>query len=866
MRTLWLKLRTLWRRGQLERDLRDELAYHRELRGSAHPVAFGNPTSITEQCRDLWTFTKLEDLWRDVRHAVRILRRTPGHSLAIVGLIATGIGANAAIFSLINAVLIREIPVKNPGELAIVQRVDSLGRENNISVPLYQEMRERQTSFTDIFAAQGFQNPQFTLQRGSTEEVTNVRGTIVTGNYFDVLGVGALLGRAITPSDDVFEDQRAVMVLSYDFWVRQLGGDQRVIGREVYLYKRPFTIIGVMPKEFRGVGGDFWVLLSMQPIVMPGINLLSSPGSAWLNVMGRLKPGVSLAQAQAEAKVIYEPFRAQYNQQEGTTMRVESGSRGFDYARSRFATPLRILMGGVGMLLLIACANVASLLLARAGARQKETAVRQVLGCGRARLMRQFLIESFLLALCGGALGLALAHMGAKALIAIAPETSIPLEAPLDRNVLLFTLAASAFAAVVFGVAPALRASRTSFDAALKSASRSFTASRQWTNRLIVVVQTALSVVLVAGAALFGQSLYRLYSLDAGFDRTQVITANVNARAVVEGIDNSRYVDIAEQLLDRISVDPGVRSVNIAAAGFLMGSARAWGSMVVDGKLLPSPMRINQVTRDFLSTWGIQLLAGRSFTTEDRKNSPKVAVVNETFAQTYFAGESAVGKRFWSAETPSDSTEIVGVVQDSKYNDLREEPVPLAFLLLAQAPQNFNFIQVKIDGPAGPALARLRQAIIDVDPRLRPTRMETLDESLDRVISRDILLARLSGLFAIMALLLACFGIYGLISYTVSARTAEIGIRMALGADPGSVQRGVIQDALVAVTPGVVVGLIAAFFVNRAMESLLFGVSGRDSGTYIVVAAALLVSAVLAAYGPGRRASRIDPAIALRCE
>lgn len=865
MRTLWLKLRALFRRDQFEHDLQDELAYHRELRGSA---VFGNPTSIAEQCRDLWTFTTLEDLWRDVRHAVRTLRRTPGHSLAIIGLLAAGIGANAAIFSLINAVLIREIPVKNPSELAIIQRVDVLGRDNNISVPLYQELRERQTSFADILATQNLQNPQLTLAAGTTEEVANVRGTIVSGNYFDVLGTGTLLGRTIQPSDDIFEDPHAVTVLSHDFWRRQFGGDRSVLGREVFLFGQPFTIIGITREEFRGVGGDFWVPISMQPVAMPGADRLRSPGSAWLNVMGRLKPGVSLAQAQAEAKVIYEPFRVTHNQIEGTTMRVEDGSHGFDNFRfSRlYTTPLRILMAGVGLLLLIACANVASLLLARAGARQKETAVRQVLGCGRARLVRQFLIESLLLALCGGILGLALANVGAKTLIALVPETGVPLEAPLDRNVLLFTLAASAFAAVVFGVAPAFRASRTSFDAALKSASRSFTASGQWTNRLIVVAQTALSVVLAAGAALFGQSLYRLYSLDAGFDRTQVITATVNARAAVDGIDNPRYVELAARLLELISADPGVRSVSIAATGFLTGSARARGSVVVDGTQLPSPMRINQVTRDFTSAWGLRLLAGRSFTAEDRADSPKVAVVNESFARAYFSGENAVGKRFWPSDNPSDTTEIVGVVQDSKYNDLRETNVPLAFLPLAQSPQNFNHIQVKIDGAAGPALARLRQAIIAVDPRLRPTRMETLDESLDRVISRDILLARLSGLFAIMALLLACFGIYGLISYTVSARTAEIGIRMALGADPWSVTGGVIRDALAAVAPGVVIGLIAAFFVNRAMESLLFGVSGRDSGTYVVVAAALLASAVLAAYGPGRRASRIDPAIALRCE
>jgi predicted permease len=520
----------------------------------------------------------------------------------------------------------------------------------------------------------------------------------------------------------------------------------------------------------------------------------------------------------------------------------------------------------VGMLFLIACANVASLLLARAGVRQREMAVRQALGCSRWRLIRQSLIESALLALCGGALGLALAVVGSRQLVTLAvPTAARAIDVSLDGTVLLYALAASMFAVLVFGLAPAIRASRVSFDAALKSGTRSATASRQPMNRLIVVGQTALCVVLVTGSALFGQSLYRLYGLDAGFDREQVVTATVNSQALGFELDDPRYVPMADRLVERLSAVPGVRSVSIAATGFLTGSARARGNQVVEGTPVQA-LRINQVTDAFLPTLGVRLIEGRSFDSRDRGKGVRTAVVNATFARSFFPGQSAIGKRFWSNDRPSEPIEIVGVAQDSKYNDLREEAVPLAFLPMAQFPQNFNHIQMKVSGPPATLIAQIRRAILEVDPRLRPSRVETLEESLDRVVARDILLARLSGLFGGIALLLACFGIYGMISYTVAARRTEIGIRMALGAQPGEVRGRIIGDALRVVAPGIAIGLIVALAAERYVESFLFGVTGRDPVTYGLVAIGLVVAAVLAAYLPGRRASRIDPVIALRCE
>jgi predicted permease len=865
MRSLYLKLCALWKRRQLERDLQDELAYHHELRGKSASVPFGNQTSIKEELHDVWTFTWFENLWNDVRQASRGLLRSPGHSSAIVLLLGVGIGASAAVFSLVNAVLVRDLPVEKPGELAIVQRMDSPGTD--WSMPMYEEFVKRQTSFSGVLASQTLREPKLMLQRNDTEEVNGVTGSIVSGNYFHVLGIKAQLGRVLADQDDGFENPNPVMVLSHDFWRRQFAEDQGVIGREVFLFGRAFTIIGVVPREFRGVGGDFWVPLNMQPVVVPGDDRRRSSGSSWLYLMGRLKPGISMDRAQAEANVIYKPIRATTNQKDSTLIQLVEGRRGFDYFRSQYGTPLQILFGAVGMLLLIACANVASLLLARAGVRRKETALRQALGCGRWRLVRQFLIESALLAGAGGVLGLVLAISGARELVLLAaPAAAQSMDVSMDRTVLLFTLAASILSVLVFGLAPAIRASRVSFDAVLKSNSRSATAARQPMNRFIVSGQTALCVVLVTGSALFGQSLYALYHTDAGFKREQVITATVNARALGFGQQDNRYSLLADRLIERLSAVPGVRSVSVAAAGFLTGAARGLTGIVVDGQPVQGILRINQVSDEFFGSLGIRLLEGRTFDSRDRAGAPRAAVVNQAFARTYFPGAGAIGKRFWKADDVSDSSEIVGVVQDSKYNDVREATVPLVFFALEQFPQRFNHVQLKVDGSAASLVTQVTRAILEVDPRLRPANVETLDQSLDRVVARDILLARLSGLFGGIALLLACFGIYGMISYAVSARTAEIGIRMALGAQPGEVRSHIIGDALKVVAPGIVIGLVAAFGAARYVESFLFGVKGQDPMTYGIVAAGLVAAAALAAYLPSRRASRIDPVIALRCE
>jgi predicted permease len=870
LRSVQLRLRALWRRDQLERDLEDELAYHLEQRSAngAHAVPFGNATSIREQARDQWTFIALDNLWRDVRQAIRTLTHAPGHTLAIVLLLAIGIGANSAIFSIAYPVLLAELPVPEPERLMrMIPAVrTSDGSAGAWSIPLFETFRERFQS-AEMAGYLGDTNPR--AQEPESEGLAGLATTMVSGNYFRVTGIQAEIGRALTPEDDTYPDARTVFLLSHGAWQRELGGDREAIGRQFPLFGRSFTLLGVLPREFRGMGGDVWVPMNLQPILVPGPDRRRDWGNFSTDVIARLKPGVSKAQAQAEASVVWSGFREEERSRR-TEVRLEPGNRGFEGLRTRFATSLQVLSASVAMLLLIACANVASLLLARAGARQREIAVRQAIGCGRWRLLRQFIAENLLLAGCGGALGLTFAVAGARTLVALAaPDALVGVDPGLDTTVVLFTLGVSVASAMLFGLAPAWRASHVSIEAALKSGSRGATGSpsRQWLNRSCVVAQTAFSTVLVVAAALFGQSLYRLYTMDAGFQREQVITATVNARALgFQGNPDPQYAATAARLVDRLEALPGVRSASVTGSGFLQGSSRTMFLQVEGHENEPPsrPMRVNQATWKFLDTLGVPLVAGRGFTERDRAEAPAVAIVNQSFARVHFA--NAVGKRLWRDRQRTQAVEIVGVVRDSKYNQLREEATPVVFLPLEQDPRNFNHVQLRTEGPAEAMLEAIRAAILEVDPRLAPRQVETLKTSLDRTLARDILLARLSGLFGGMALLVACFGVYGMISYLVTSRTTEMGVRLAIGARPSQVLQQVVGDALKTAAPGIVVGIAGAVASERVISSLLFGTGGSDALVYAAVAVCLATATVIAAFGPARRASRIDPVGALRAE
>jgi predicted permease len=872
LREFRLRIRALWKRRQLERDLEDELAYHMELRQSGARAPFGNATLVREEMRDMWRFTKLEDLGRDLSHGLRILRRTPGQTAAIILLLAIGIGANTAIFSLLDSVLLRDLPVSDPKGLIILNRLTVEGTSASggaaFSTPLFDRFRAQVTTM-NLAAVGDLSNPQFKLAADAVEEVADTDGFLVSGSFFQLLGVQAAIGRVFTPADDVPGDPHAVIVLSYDFWRRVFGSDPGVIGRKVYLYGSPFTILGVMPKTFRGIGRDFWVPLEMQPVAGGGEDVRNNPGRTWLRVIGRVKNGISRDQAQREAAIVLNELIPAPAGQAPWKISVAPGNRSFtlNMLEERYGSPLRILMGAVGMLLLVACANVASILLARSEARKQEIAVRQAIGCGRGRLLRQFLVENLLLTGIGGTLGVLLATLGARALLLLAePETIDRVYTGMNTRILLFTLVVSVGAAMVFGLAPALRASYSSLNPVLKNASRGAKGSRSrlWLNRTFVFAQAALSMMLVIGAVLFAANLYRLYRVDPGYAPAQIVSATVNGRNLGYK-DPQEYARLAERLVERISDVPGVQSATVSATGFFAGMRRTSDVVIpsAGGPRSIDNVRVDQSSRSLLQTLDIPIVAGRRFARRNQTDVGREVIVNRQFVQAHLGGENPVGKQIVIDNKPAT---IVGVAADAKFNDLRERPTAVVFLPIDDFPARFNVVNVRTSGSAAAVIPFITRAILEVEPRLRPARVETLDTSRSRVIARDILLARLSALFGGFALLVACFGIYGIMSYVVSSRTGEIGIRMALGARPASVWGSVIGDALKTVVPGLALGVLGALATERYVEALVFNMTGHDPWIYSAVAASLILTSILAAWIPARRAARIDPISALRCE
>jgi predicted permease len=873
LRELRFRIRALLRRSQLDRDLQDELADHMARRGDSGRAPFGNVTLVREQMRDTWTFPWLEDFGRDLRLALRALRKTPGQTTAIVALLALGIGANSAIFSILKTVLLDEVPVSSPDGLIALNRLRPDGLKiGAFSTPSYRGLAEQLTTI-DVLASGTLSNPQLKMTADAAEEVAEPVTSLVSGNFFQLLGVPAALGRVFTPDDDRYQDPHPLMVLSHDFWQRQFGSDRGVVGRQVFLHNVPFTIVGVMPESFRGMGRDFWIPLNMQPAASGGEDVRNNQGRTWLLIVSRLKPGVVRDRARSEVEAVFNRLSPPPPGQAPWKLSLDPGQRSFGYSGldNRYGTPLKFLMGAVVMLLLIACANVASILLARAGARQQEIAVRQAIGCGRSRIMRQVLTESLLFAVGGAGAGLLLAVYGSQALISLTPLGTLDVVfAGLDTRVLVFTISVSVMSALLCGLAPAIRASRIQIDPILKGASRGNTSTRSnlWMNRVFVATQAALSMILVVGAALFAASLYRLYRVDPGYSTERILSATVNARNLGYTEKGGDFAALARRITDRLTQLPGVQSASVSAAGFLSQSARTTDAFFEgpQGPVQVDNIRVDQGSPTLLETMGIPLLAGRAFQPSDRRGSPLVVIVNEQFARQHFAGRNPVGARIHLDDDNAPPVEIIGVAGDAKLNDVREQPIAIVYLSIDQFPYRFNFVNVRTSGPASAVLQMVGQAIREVEPRLRPSRIETLETSLDRVLSRDILLARLSTLFGGLALLVACFGVYGMLSYVISERTSEIGIRLALGAPPAGVRFRIIADALKMVVPGLVLGIVGALAGARFIESLLFDVNGRDPRTYLIASVALTITTVFAAFLPARRAVRIDPMTALRAD
>jgi predicted permease len=813
----------------------------------------------------------------DLRFAFRTLRRSPIFTLVAVLSLGLGIGANTAIFSLIDAVLLKSLPVRSPEALRTVEPINRRGEADTVSYPLYRLLRDDHRVFSDVYAASsGTSEKELggSPAGGGSEKVIV---EMVSGEYFPVLGVNAVAGRLIALSDSRTGGADPVAVVSYRFWNARLGRDYGVLSQTVSLDGQPLRIIGVAAPEFFGdaVGEapDFWVPAEMQPLFDRGASMLESANSSWLRVMGRLRPDLNDAQAQAGMALLLEQSKASggaagRSMEHYRGFRLGPGARGFSKLRARFSQPLRIVMGIVGLLLLIACANVANLLLARASGRQKEIAIRLAIGAGRWRLVRQMLTESLLLAGAGGALGVLLALWGSRALLMLVSGggAAVPVDLRLDAGVLGFTIATSLTTGLLFGLLPALASTRPNVSPTLKGSTGM--GIRSTLLRPLVVLQVAVSLLLVTGAGLFVRTLRNLRSLDLGFAAEHVVQVWISPES--SGYRPDQLVQLQSRVAGRLRSTPGVLAVGMAGSGFRSGNSRTC-CIAVEGYRAgvgeDRQIRTNPITPEYFSTMGMRLLAGRGLGPEDatdREETVRTAVVSEAFARYYYGSGNAVGRRFGWGDPPKVKYgfEIVGVVQDAIWGEMRDGAPRMVYF----PAKGGDLIAVRVGMDPAAMVRAVRAAIRQEDPNLRIDSLETLPFLKDQALAQENLIARLATFFGSVALLLAGLGLYGVMSYGVVRRKQEIGIRMALGAQSGHVLWMVLREAGLLVAVGAAVGLPAALAGGRLVASQLFGVRVADPLTIGVSAAVLVAVAAVAAWLPARRATLVDPTVALRYE
>lgn len=919
-RRIWLRLQTLFRRDRGAKQLDDEMQFHLEqqvaenIAGGMSPEearyaamrTFGNPTFLKEETRDTWGWIWLEQIAQDLRYGLRQLGRSPGFTLAVVLSLALGIGANTAIFSLIDAVLLRMLPVKSPERLVLLnwvsqKRPAAMATQNgyidndetrwsspSFAYPSFEEFRAHNQSFSSIFGFISLDRTNINIDG----QASLAEGELVTGDYFSGLGVSPILGRAITTNDEKPSAPR-VAVISYGYWSRQFGSSAAVIGKHVDIKAVPFTIVGVAPPEFFGIQPghaiDFWAPLMDDPKLLPWSGSSTpdnrSPFTSrdwwWLTMMARLKPGVTEKQANTELDVLFQQSisaASSASARPETTPHIElqPASGGLTYLRSQFSKPLQILMTVVAVVLLIACANVATLLVGRSAARQKEVAVRLSLGASRARLLRQLLTESIFLAGLGGALGILFANWGSRFLLVLRSIGGEPLhfDTHMDSKVLGFTAAVSLLTGILFGLVPALGTTRVELTPALKIGAGALAfvthKTRLALGKTLVVSQVALSLLLLIGAGLFVRTLQNLQNQNLGFDKRQLLLFAMDPSQ--NGYKEQRLIDFYGRVLERLQALPGAINAT-ASTNALLSNWQSHSDISIEGRKADRGQDMgadwNTVGPSFFETMGIGVVLGRGIEWRDTSSSPKVAVVNEGFANQFLDGGNPIGHRFrFEGFGKPEGYEIVGLVQDAKYAQLRNAPRPTVYLPYSQMPFPLDSIHFEVR-TAGDPLAlvpSVRRVVRDLDSNVPLSDVKTQTEQIAETIVQERLFARLSSFFGGLAVLLACIGLYGLMAYIVTRQTGEIGIRRALGAERFDIFRMVMRKVLVMVILGVCLGVPAALAATRLISSYLFGLKATDPLTIVLCSLLMLMIAALAGYFPARRAAKVDPLVALRYE
>lgn len=897
---LWNRLRSrikaLFRPESLHRELDEELRFHSEMQeranletgmppDEAHYAALrtlGNRTGIRETICEQRSWIWLEQFVQDARYAARAFRKSPAFVAVAILSLAPGIGLNTAIFSFLNALLLRPLPVENPGDLRTVlwsgQNVQvsffrgSGGREItgggrvSASFPYatYCDFRDQGTGFSELFAFSPL--PGCTV--GTRQGAVIADGLMVSGNFFAGFGADALIGRALVPADDRPAAPPAA-VITHRFWQRNFGLDRSAVGEVVSINKVSFTIVGITGPEYVGplIGdsADFYVPMSAQPELMPEFSL-ASYHHWWVEIMGRRIPGADERQSQV---ILEGLFKRTLEAPGGKTrmdhpaILLEDGGRGQMLMRERLAQPVYILLGGVSLVLLVACVNLAGLMLARGAARRHEFAVRAATGAGRWRLVRQSLTESLVLALGGGVLGLVLSVCGNRIIMrALSPYlASFHLDVRTDVRVLLFNFGLSVLAVLFFGLLPALRGTNVNPSAGLKDG-RATTGPRLRLGKAVLVVQVGLSLVLVVATVLLSQTLTNLSRIDPGFDPKNLLVFGIDAGHA--GYKGPQRWDFYQRLGKSLASLPGVRAVAFSDLALLGGSSTVSGVKIPGRPVLPDDVGQLIVSDSFFTTIGIPMVLGRQLDARDTaRAAPRATVVNQSFARVYFPGENPIGR---SVMIGPHEYEIVGICRDTSVENLRELAAPVMFRSFRQENPSSVFFEIRASLPMASLVPAVRRKVAELDGNIPLTGLRTQEEQINQSLTPGRIISALCGSLAALAVLLSCIGIHGVMAYGVARRKGEIGVRMALGARPRAVARSVVVDALIIVGVGVALGAVFAVIVGQAVRAQLYGVAPHDP--VILGGAALLLFAVaaIAAWVPARRAARVDPILALRAE